>query len=77
MDSLQSSAPAAEKLSAPFDDSDSETIVSQDDALEYLVGEKPKKPTFNSTEDIVHALLQATDNTSLNPWTFRVWFIGE
>ena len=77
MDSLQSSAPAAEKASASFDDSDRDTLVSEDDALEYLIGEKSKKPSFNSTEDIVHALLHATDDTSLNPWTFRVWFIGE
>ena len=77
MDSLQSGAPAAEKLSAPFNDSDPDALVSQDDAPECPAGEKSKKPIFNSTEEIVHALLQATDDTSLNPWTFRVWFIGE
>jgi hypothetical protein len=43
---------------------------------ESSVEELCKETSVKSAEDIVTKVLHADDDSSLNPWTFRIWFIG-
>ncbi|KAF5120861.1 hypothetical protein E5D57_013197 [Metarhizium anisopliae] len=33
--------------------------------------------SINSVDDLVTKVLHVDDDPSLNPWTFRMWFIGK
>jgi hypothetical protein len=37
---------------------------------------KPKKDRLKSPRDLVTEVLSLEDDPTLNPWTFRMWFIG-
>jgi hypothetical protein len=37
---------------------------------------KPKKDRLKSARDLVTEVLLVEDDPTVNPWTFRMWFIG-
>jgi hypothetical protein len=37
---------------------------------------RPKKDRLKSARDLVTEVLLVEDDPSVNPWTFRMWFIG-
>jgi hypothetical protein len=57
-----------------FDEKTGNLSVSDSDAREDV---KPaKKDRLKSARDLVTEVLLVEDDPSVNPWTFRMWFIG-
>ena len=61
------------------DDSEKEPLTPLDEKfLRYDGSDRSSRPSsVESLDDIVTKVLHADDDPSLNPWTFRMWFIGE
>jgi hypothetical protein len=61
------------------DDSEKEPFTPLDEKfLRYDgVGALSRPSSVDSLNNIVTKALHADDDPSLNPWTFRMWFIGE
>lgn len=56
-----------------FDEKRENLSVSDSDAREKV---RPKKDRLKSARDLVTEVLLVEDDPSVNPWTFRMWFIG-
>jgi hypothetical protein len=50
--------------------------LSTTDSDNDIEGEKESKGRLESARDLVTAVLSLEDDPTLNPWTFRMWFIG-
>jgi hypothetical protein len=52
-----------------------EVKVDVAESLEQDQGKKPVKPP-DTARDLVRDILMVEDDPTVNPWTFRMWFIG-
>jgi hypothetical protein len=56
-----------------FDEKRENASVTDSEAREDV---KPKKDRLKTARDLVTEVLLVEDDPSVNPWTFRMWFIG-
>jgi hypothetical protein len=56
-----------------FDEKKENGSVTDSDVREEA---KPKKDRLQSARDLVTEVLLVEDDPTVNPWTFRMWFIG-
>jgi hypothetical protein len=50
--------------------------LSTTDSDNYVEGEKETKGRLENARDLVTEVLSLEDDPTINPWTFRMWFIG-
>jgi hypothetical protein len=58
-----------------FDSEKREVQVDVAESLEQDPGQKYVKPP-DTARDLVAEILMLEDDPAVNPWTFRMWFIG-